>query len=226
MAPIPPERQVNGFLLNDEGELDFSDLEKEYEVSYEEGFDNVILVDNCPIVEDEGRKQKLITFLRRIFSASGTIRDDGIFMPVEKDPETGKITSKGYVFALGGDAECSYVFIEYDTPVQAAAAIKTKEGYALDKSHKLRVNRFTDVEKYTNMSDTYVEPEVEPYVKKEHLRSWLKDSQGRDQFFLYQDVDLSVCYNRKKEPPEVVKSRTVTPPHHFPATLVNPLELD
>jgi hypothetical protein len=101
MAPIPPERQVNGFVLNDEGELDFSDLEQEYEVSYEEGFDNVILVDNCPIVEDEGRKQKLITFLRRIFSTSGTIRDDGIFMPVEKDSETGKIKSKGCVFALG-----------------------------------------------------------------------------------------------------------------------------
>lgn len=103
-----------------------------------------------------------------------------------------------------------YVFIEYDTPEQAAAAIKTKEGYALDKSHKLRVNRFTDVEKYTNMSDTYVEPEVEPYVKKEHLRSWLKDPQARDQFFLYRDVELSVCYNKKKEPPEIVKSRTVS----------------
>lgn len=103
-----------------------------------------------------------------------------------------------------------YVFIEYDTPEQAAAAIKTKEGYALDKSHKLRVNRFTDVEKYTNMSDTYVEPEVEPYAKKEHLRSWLKDPQARDQFFLYRDVELSVCYNRKKEPPEIVKSRTVS----------------
>lgn len=95
MAPIPPSEQVNGFVLNDEGELDFSDLEKEYEVSYEEGFDNVILVDNCPIVEDEGKKQKLITFIRRVFSSSGTIRDDGIFMPVDSDPQTGKIKSKG-----------------------------------------------------------------------------------------------------------------------------------
>jgi translation initiation factor 3 subunit B len=95
MAPIPPSQQVNGFVLNDDGDLDFSDLEKEYEVSYEEGFDNVILVDNCPIVEDEGRKAKLVTFLRRIFSSSGTIRDDGIFMPVDRDPETGKIRSKG-----------------------------------------------------------------------------------------------------------------------------------
>jgi translation initiation factor 3 subunit B len=91
MAPIHPE---NGFVLNDDGELDFSDLEKEYAVPFEEGFDNVILVDNCPIVEDETRKQKLITFLRKIFSSSGTIRDDAIFMPVDRTD--GKIKSKGY----------------------------------------------------------------------------------------------------------------------------------
>jgi translation initiation factor 3 subunit B len=103
------------------------------------------------------------------------------------------------------------VFIEYETPEQAAAAIKTKDGYTLDKSHKLRVNRFTDVEKYAKLEEKYVEPDVEPHIQREHLRSWLKDPQARDQFFLYRDVELSVCYNRKKESPEIVKSRTVLP---------------
>lgn len=97
MAPIPPSSQVNGFALTEDGELDFTDLEKEYEVSYEEGFDNVILVDNCPVVEEDARKQKLIAFLRKIFSTNGTIRDDGIYMPMETDPNTGKVVSKGYV---------------------------------------------------------------------------------------------------------------------------------
>jgi hypothetical protein len=58
------------------------------------------------------------------------------------------------------------VFIEYDTPEQAAAAIKSKDGHALDKLHKLRVNRFTDVEKYANASEEYTPPEIEPYVEK------------------------------------------------------------
>ena len=97
MAPIPPSTQVGGFTVTENGELDFADLEKEYEVSYEEGFDNVILVDNCPIVEDDARKQKLVAFLRKIFSTNGTIRDDGIYMPMGKDPETEKVKSKGYV---------------------------------------------------------------------------------------------------------------------------------
>lgn len=97
MAPIPPERQVNGFKLNDDGELDFSDLEKRYELSFEEGFDNVIVVDNCPIVEEDARKQKLIAFLRRLFSTNGTIGQDGIYLPMGADPNTGRITSKGYL---------------------------------------------------------------------------------------------------------------------------------
>lgn len=58
-----------------------------------------------------------------------------------------------------------FCFIEYETPEQAAAAIKSKDGHALDKTHKLRVNRFTDVEKYARMAEDFQEPEIDPYVK-------------------------------------------------------------
>jgi len=154
MAPIPAPHLVNGFPLTETGELDFSDLEEKYAVSYEEGFDNFIVVDNCPIVADEVRKQKLVAYLRRIFSTNGSIKEDGVYMPMAQNPETRKVESKGYVF------------IEYNTPEQAAAAIKTKDGHPLDKSHRLSVNRFTDVEKYSTAPDEYVEPEIEPYVPK------------------------------------------------------------
>lgn len=157
MAPIPAPRLVNGFPVQENGDLDFADLEKKYAVSYEEGFDNFIVVDNCPIVAEDARRQKLVAFLRRIFSTNGTIKEGGIYMPTGMNPETGKMESKGYVF------------IEYDTPEQAAAAIKTKDGYPLDKSHRLSVNRFTDVEKYATAPDQYVEPEIEPYVEKARL---------------------------------------------------------
>ena len=71
------------------------------------------------------------------------------------------------------------MFIEYDTPEQAAMAIKTKDGHALDRTHKLRVNRFTDVEKYANASDTYVEPEIDPYVQKVRFTA-LSHAHGRN----------------------------------------------
>jgi len=96
MAPIPPTtHEANGFVVDENGELDFTDLEKEYAVSSEEGFENIIVVDNCPIVEEDARKQKLIAFLRKVFSTNGQIREDGIFMPMHEDPETGKLTSQG-----------------------------------------------------------------------------------------------------------------------------------
>jgi translation initiation factor 3 subunit B len=57
------------------------------------------------------------------------------------------------------------VFIEFATPEQASAAIKARDGYSLDRRHKLRVNRLTDVEKYERALEEYIEPEIEFYVK-------------------------------------------------------------
>ena len=96
MVPRDPENQANGFVLDENGELDFADLEAEYEVPFEVGFDSVILVDNCPIVNDEDRKGKLVNYIRKTFSVHGTIKEDGIYMPMATG-EDGKPTSQGYI---------------------------------------------------------------------------------------------------------------------------------
>ena len=80
----------------------------------------------------------------------------------------GKLSQRG-ILLYQHFSDLRYVFIEYETPEQAAAAIKSKDGHPLDKLHKLRVNRFTDVEKYATAPDEYVEPEIEPYVQKVQL---------------------------------------------------------
>jgi translation initiation factor 3 subunit B len=80
----------------------------------------------------------------------------------------------------------------------------------LSKTVTLSVNKFTDVEKFSGMSDTYVEPEVQPFTPKEHLKSWLMDEQARDQFVMYRGDDVGVFWNRKTESPEHVHTRTVS----------------
>jgi translation initiation factor 3 subunit B len=100
MAPIHPDGQLDDFMLDENGELDFSDLERQYAVPREEGFDQVIVVDNCPVVEEGTRKDKLIAFIRKIFSTNGTIKPDGIYMPMKKDEETGTVSSQGYLSTL------------------------------------------------------------------------------------------------------------------------------
>lgn len=77
----------------------------------------------------------------------------------------------------------------------------------MSKTHQLSVNRFGDVEKYSNMNDTYVEPEQEEYKPREHLKSWLMDPQARDQFVMYAGEDVGIHWNRKQEKPELVHKR-------------------
>lgn len=60
----------------------------------------------------------------------------------------------------------SYLFIEFETPEQASLAIKTYDNYPMDKTHYISVNRFTDVEKYSQVEQVYKEPEEEKFVEK------------------------------------------------------------
>lgn len=60
------------------------------------------------------------------------------------------------------------------------------------------------------MNEEYVEPQIEPYTPKEHLKSALMDLQARDQFVMYRGDDVSIFWNRKTDAPEHVYSRTVS----------------
>ena len=54
---------------------------------------------------------------------------------------------------------------------RAAYAMAAMNGHPFDAKHTFWVNRFTDVEKYVNMDETWVEPEPEPYKPKVCLLS-------------------------------------------------------
>ncbi|CAO3634159.1 unnamed protein product [Cunninghamella echinulata] len=107
----------------------------------------------------------------------------------------GKLESKGYLF------------IDFETAESAQAAVKNLNGHKMSKTHQLSVNKFTDVDKYTNLSENYVEPHIEPYQPKEHIKSWLTDEQARDQFVMYRNDDVSIFWNRKSEEPEHIYTR-------------------
>ncbi|CAJ0825566.1 4997_t:CDS:2 [Entrophospora sp. SA101] len=178
-----PSLDING-LPQTEEEIDFTDIEEKYKVSFEKGLDTIIVVDNAPVV-DQSRVAKLLTFIKKIFKNVGEIKENGIFMPMdpEPEPETGKLKSRGL-------------------------AIKQYDGYPMDKTHYLALNHFTDIEKYSQIEEEYKEPEEEKFVEKEHLRSWLTDPSARDQFVLYHNDDVHIFWNKKKEPPEEVYKRT------------------
>ncbi|KKA30734.1 hypothetical protein TD95_003502 [Thielaviopsis punctulata] len=178
----------------DEEEIDLSDLREKFEVQLESGYDTFVVVDGLPEVTEE-QKPKLVRFLTKKLVAAGTVRDDSIFMPMG---ENGK--------------SLKFAFVEYETPNEAANAVRQLDGIALDKKHTLRVNKMTDIDRYGRegrVSETYVPPEIEPFEEKEHLRSFMADpsERGRDQIVMQHGDQVGIFWNNGKENPENIVTR-------------------
>ncbi|KAG5440284.1 hypothetical protein PCANB_001854 [Pneumocystis canis] len=175
-----------------DNEIDFSDLEAKYHISFEQDFKSLIIVDGIPQIPEE-KREALLKIIGRQFSSVGKIKEDGIFMPM-KDVD-GTSFSKGYLF------------MEYETPQQADAAVKTFNGKKLDKAHTFLVNRFTDVETALTFDEEYKEISEENFCENKHLQSWLTDPKARDQWVMYKGDDVGIYWNQKTESPESIIHR-------------------
>ena len=71
----------------EEDEIDFTDLQQQYEVRLEEGLDTFVVIDGLPIVPEESRL-KLIKFLLRKLNTIGKAKEDGVFMPLNDEGMT------------------------------------------------------------------------------------------------------------------------------------------
>ncbi|KAF2156786.1 translation initiation factor eIF-3b [Myriangium duriaei CBS 260.36] len=177
----------------DDEEIDFSDLHEQYQVRMEEGLDAFVVCDGLPVVPEES-KAKLIKFVLRKLTSVGKTSEENVFMPLD---DAGKNT-------LG------YAFVEYETPEQAAAAIKALNLTALDKKHTMKVNKLTDIERYGRegkIDEEYHEPKIDDFVEPAHLKWWLSDPDGRDQFILFRGDNVGVYWNDKEDSPEQIIDR-------------------
>ncbi|KAK2733726.1 Translation initiation factor 3 subunit b [Myotisia sp. PD_48] len=180
----------------EEIDIDFSDLREALEVQLDEGFDKFVLFDGLPVVTEEN-KPKLIKFLLKKIKKGGDGSKEAqtrqIHMPMNEE----------------GNSE-GFAFVEYETPEEAFEAIKKLQDLPLDKNHRLKVNKLTDIDRYGRegrINEQYTPPAIEPFHEKEHLRSWLGDSNARDQFAVYRGDKVGVFWNMKKDPPENIVDR-------------------
>jgi translation initiation factor 3 subunit B len=187
----------------------FADIEAKYAVDASEGFENVIVVDNLPIV-DESKRQRLVERLRQIFDKAGAgIEEDRISMPWDDEAKT----NKGYVCFLCHRVvtNCRFLFLTYPDSKSAENALVVLDGTAFGKAHTLYVNRFGDIERYANLpigegelpsgwkEKPYTERVCQGMItdkfhtdKQDHLRSWLGDRLGRDQFLTFADATANL----------------------------------
>ncbi|KIM85337.1 hypothetical protein PILCRDRAFT_66422 [Piloderma croceum F 1598] len=161
--------------------IDYSDIEAKYQVHFNDGLDNTLVVDGVPII-DKSKLDKLLAKIAKEFSRKGApIRIDDVFVPWDDS----KDKSKGYLF------------IEFRTADEAAFALTAMDGFPFDARHTFKVNHFTDIERYTEIDEAYVEPKAEEYQPREHLRAWLGDPQGRDQYVTFRGDEVEVYWHGK-----------------------------
>eukprot|EP00850_Spirogloea_muscicola_P016935 SM000141S00879 [mRNA] locus=s141:121775:136794:- [translate_table: standard] len=188
-----PELKVN--LNIDWGQVDLDDIElppgedfdiysdddeddEEGAIERETGFGSVVMVDNLPVVPPE-KHDKLVNVVRKIFGQIGSIRENGLWMPVDEATQRTR----------------GYAFIEYTTPQEAQTAREQTDGYKLDKSHVFKVNMFDDFDRYMRVPDEYAPPERRDYSAGDNLYSWLMDDRGRDQFVIRFQSETEVYWN-------------------------------
>eukprot|EP00271_Cylindrocystis_brebissonii_P008842 TRINITY_DN23358_c0_g1_i1.p1 TRINITY_DN23358_c0_g1~~TRINITY_DN23358_c0_g1_i1.p1 ORF type:complete len:867 (-),score=244.90 TRINITY_DN23358_c0_g1_i1:372-2972(-) len=170
--------------------------EEEEALESESGFGSVIVVDNLPNVEPS-KFDKLAGVVKKIFSQMGTIRENGLFMPVHEDEEETKRKTKGYAF------------IEYASPQEAQAAREQTDNYKLDKAHIFQVSMFDDFEKYARVPEVYTPPQLAEYTPSENIWQWLMDERGRDQFVIRFASETEVYWNDARQgKPDPVYHRT------------------
>ncbi|KAL9938441.1 hypothetical protein V8E36_003064 [Tilletia maclaganii] len=193
-----PEPIANG--VEDELEIDYSDIDAKYAVKFDEGLDDVIVLDNVPVIT-KAKEAKLFSAIQKRFASHAGLSIDvsSIHMPYDDD-------------AAGQDDEEAeskgYAFIEMRSADDAATAIRAMNGFAFDKRHTFAVNRFTDVERLAVLDENWTEPEVAEFKPKEHLRSWLADAAGRDQLVMCRSDDVQVAWNNRNASQEIIHSKS------------------
>jgi hypothetical protein len=78
----------------DESQIDFADIEEEFQVRLDEGLDAFVVIDGLPVVPEDS-KGKLVKFVLRKLNSVGKVKEDGVHMPVGDDGKT-----EGYVLRM------------------------------------------------------------------------------------------------------------------------------
>ncbi|XP_015172077.1 PREDICTED: eukaryotic translation initiation factor 3 subunit B [Polistes dominula] len=189
----------NDDILNDDEEPNFSDPEGfvdditdeellgdiiKQKPSETDGVESVVVIDGVPQVEPE-RLEKLQSFISKVLGKFGTIVNQ--YYPKNENGHT-----KGYIF------------LEYNSPINALAAAKSANNHKIDKQHTLKVNLFTDFKKFEEIPTDWEPPKPQPFKAASDLHYYLLEPDAYDQFcVLYGNgpaVSVQIWQNSAPEP--------------------------
>ncbi|KAJ1505364.1 Translation initiation factor 3 subunit b [Coelomomyces lativittatus] len=186
--------------------LDFSDLEAKYHSALNSQFETVIVVDGAPIIGID-KKDRLLSVIRRLFAKEDIhIHENEIFMPFEDDGN-GQPMSQGFLF------------VDCKTVEDAKKAMKQIHLYQIDKLHTLQVNKFLDIENYSNVPENWVESKTKesenPPVETGFIKDWLLDSKARNQIAILHQHITTILWSNKGGSTKTIINRPGWTDMHF-----------
>lgn len=146
-----------------------------YDVQFDDGFDTTLVVDGVPVIDESKRERLLNKFCKEFGRKGVSIKPEDVYMPWND----AKGKSKGYLFlfslALWSLSQrltcCSYAFVDFRTVEDANLALSALNNHPFDSKHTFKLNRFTDIEGYANMDESYSDPKYEEFKPKVWLVS-------------------------------------------------------
>ncbi|EMD40362.1 hypothetical protein CERSUDRAFT_45150 [Gelatoporia subvermispora B] len=102
-----------------------------------------------------------------------------------------------------------FIFVEFKHAEDATFALNAMNGHPFDAKHTFFITRFTDIERYANLDETYVEPKPEEFKPREHLRAWLGDPQARDQYVTYRGDEVEIHWHGKPSQCEIAQKKNI-----------------
>ena len=151
-------------------------------------FEKAVVVDGIPVAP-ESKKAKLEGVLSKVFGQFGTIQENGLCIPFA----TQTVKNKEGV-AAERSMSVGFAFVVFETKESAAKAVSLADGFKLDKKHTFRVCMYTDLDKYREWPDKYVEPTMPAFKEPVNLRSWLADPEVRDQYVIREGPETKVVW--------------------------------
>jgi translation initiation factor 3 subunit B len=153
-------------------------------------YSSVIIVDNIPAVGPEKLtklKGALLKIYRKIHDG---LSEDDIDMQLDA----------GTQMTLG------FCFIKFPEKSLAENAMAVTQDFAIDKKHKFIVSMYTDLDKYGNMSNEYIEKEYREFKPRPDPSAYLADPSGRDQFVMRHDNETEIYWgnNTAGDKPTIV----------------------
>ena len=146
-----------------------------------QGIENVVIVDNIP---KTAKLQKLQDKLSGIWKSKAGV-------PLNQEYPTemvdGQPTTKGYCF------------LEFEDEETALKAQENINNHRFDKKHVFLANLFTDIEKFADTSDEWIEPNRKVYEDMGNLYSHMTEPNAFDQFVVtYEDGKMTEVFLNKR----------------------------